>query len=136
MKPFRVRDARLALYTLLGGVLLVLLIATVNVANLQVARATMREGEMAIRAALGAGRKRIIRQLLTESLLLAAVGGGLGLLLAAWGTTALLRLNPSVLPRMKEIHIDGQVLAFTAVVALFSGVCMGTRHTPTRSLKP
>jgi predicted permease len=125
MKPFMVGDARLALYTLLGGVLLVLLIATVNVANLQVARATMREGEMAIRAALGAGRRRIIRQLLTESLLLAAVGGSLGLLLAAWGTTALLRLNPRVLPRMKEIHVDSQVLAFTAVVALFSGIVFG-----------
>ena len=125
MKPFLVGDARLALLTLQGAVLLVMLIAIVNVANLQVARASVRERELAIRAALGARRGRILRQLLTESTTLAMIGGITGLLFAQWGLHALLNLDPGALPRMSEVRLDGRVLAVTAGLSLLSGILFG-----------
>ncbi len=120
-----VGDLRTALYVLFGAVACVLLIASANVANLLLARASVRGKEMALRSALGAGRGRIIRQLLTESLLLAGLGGVLGLLLAKWGTTALIAVVPANIPRSSTIHLDGAVLAFTLLVALGTGVIFG-----------
>jgi len=113
------------LLLLFGAVGFVLLIACVNVANLLLARSTGRAHEFAIRMALGAGRGRILRQLLTESLLLAAIGGGLGLLLAALGTKAALRVLPETLPRAAEVGIDARVLVFAAGVSLLAGICFG-----------
>ena len=125
MKEFMVGDTTRALYVLLGAVVLVLLIAVVNVASLQVARAASRQREMAVRAVLGAGKKRLARQLLTESLILGAIGGALGLWLAYLGLGAFIALSPDFLPRVKEITIDGRVLAFTACVALAASVLFG-----------
>jgi predicted permease len=113
------------LLLLLGAVGFVLLIAGVNVANLLLARSTGRAHEFAMRMALGAGRGRILRQLLTESLLLAAIGGGLGVLLAAFGTKAALRVLPETLPRAAEVGIDARVLVFAAGVSLLAGICFG-----------
>ncbi|MEK6323111.1 MAG: ABC transporter permease [Acidobacteriota bacterium] len=118
-------ELRLALIVMLGAVGFVLLIACVNVANLLMARAATREREIAIRTALGAGRTRLIRQLLTESFLLSFVGGGLGLLLALWGVDVLKVMAPASIPRLSEAGIDGGVLAFVAAVSIVTSIIFG-----------
>lgn len=120
-----VGGVRLPLLLLLGAVGFVLLIACVNVSNLLLARSTGRAGEFATRAALGADRGRLLRQTLTESTLLAALGGGLGLILAAWGTQAALSVLPTALPRARDVGVDARVLVFTAAVSLLIGVLSG-----------
>ncbi|MEY2551525.1 MAG: hypothetical protein QOG12_1669 [Verrucomicrobiota bacterium] len=128
LQPLRdeiVGDVRTALYVLFGAVACLLLIANANVANLMLARASVRGKEIALRSALGASRLRIIRQLLTESVLLAAIGGVFGLLLAQWGTEALIAAVPQNIPRVGEIKLDGAVLAFTLVLSLATGIVFG-----------
>jgi putative ABC transport system permease protein len=125
MHDFIVRDVRPRLLILLAAVAAVLLIACANLMNLFLARFATREREIAIRAALGAGRLRVTRQLLTEILLLAFVGSAFGVLLAHWGTRALLSLNTKAVPRAGEIGIDSRVLLFALGVALLSGLAAG-----------
>ena len=120
-----VGDVRKPLLILFGTAVLVLLIACANVANLLLARAASRQRELAIRTALGAGRRRLIGQLLTESLVLATVGGAAGLLLAAWGIQALLSLAPSDLPRLTGVRIDTSVILYTSLASLVTGLVFG-----------
>jgi putative ABC transport system permease protein len=121
-----VGDVRQPLLILLGAVGFVLLIACANVANLLLTRAASRQKELAIRAALGARRSRLVRQMLIESLVLAAAGGAAGLLLAAWGIQALQALAPTNVPRLTGVHIDAPVILYTSLAALVTGLVFGT----------
>ena len=118
-------NARLALSVLLSAVVFVLLIACANVASLLFGRGSARQKEMAIRAAVGAGRARLFRQLLMESLILAMVGGAAGLLLARWSLSLILALVPQAIPRLMESSIDGSVLTFTVGASLVTALVFG-----------
>jgi putative ABC transport system permease protein len=122
---YLVGDTRKPLMILMGAVGLVLLIACGNIANLLLARSTGRSREIAIRSALGATRMRVIRQLVSESILLSLMGGALGAAFASWGLSAVLKLYPENLPRAAEIGIDHNVLLFTAALAVVTGILFG-----------
>ncbi|HYL68756.1 MAG TPA: ABC transporter permease [Candidatus Limnocylindria bacterium] len=125
LKENIVGDVQPFLLILLGAVGFVLLIACVNVANLQLSHSTARAREFAIRAALGASQSRVIRQLLTESILLALAGGALGLCLATWGTQAALQALPETVPRAQDVGLDARVLIFTLAASMMAGVMFG-----------
>ena len=145
VRPYRdvlVKDYRLGLIVLLSAVAAVLLIACANVANLLLARGSARRRELAVRTALGASRGRILRQLIAESMLLAAIGGLGGALLALWGIEALIRMSPLQIPRLHAVQVDRIALLFTAVISMATGVVSGlvpalqlSRANPGESLK-
>ena len=120
-----VGKVKLTLWMLFGAVVLVLLMACANVGNLMLARATSRQRELAVRAALGAGRARLVRQMVVESLVLAVFGGALGFLVAVWGVDLLLAAGPRDLPRASHVRVDGAVLAFALAASLTSGLLFG-----------
>ena len=120
-----VKEIRPALLVLIGAVAFLLLIACANLANLLLARSVSRQKEFAIRTALGASRFRVLRLLLTESLMLSFAGGALGLLFAVWGTAALVALAPDNIPRINEVGVDARVFAFTLVISLVTGILFG-----------
>jgi predicted permease len=137
-----VHEVRPYLWLLLGAVGFVLLIACVNVGNLQLARSTGRAHEFAIRCALGADRWRVVRQLLTESVVLGLAGGAIGAGAAAWGTQTAIRLLPETLPRAEDVGLDAHVLVFTFAISLLAGVVFGllpalkmSRSNPQENLK-
>jgi len=125
VSEYIVGDVRLALLVLLAAVTLVLLIAAANVANLMLVRGAARVKEMSLRTALGASRPRIIRQLLTESTLLALASGALGMFLAAVGVRVLLKLAPDTIPRLSQVGVDERVLGWTALVSVLTGLLFG-----------
>lgn len=118
-------DVGSKLFALFGLAGLVLVVACVNVVNLMLAQATVRRQELAVRSALGATRRHLIRGLLGESLILAVLGGGAGLLLALWGVGAFIRINPEAIPRLESVSVDFRVLAFTAAVSVLVGLAAG-----------
>jgi predicted permease len=125
LKQQMVGDVSRILYLLFGAVACLLLIATANVANLLLARASSREREIAVRRAIGAGRGRIVTQLMTESLVLAAAAGATGLAVAAWGTRALLAMAPEGIPRISEVTMSGEVFVFALGAATLAGIAFG-----------
>jgi putative ABC transport system permease protein len=128
VRPFQhvlVQDYRLGLLVLLGAVGAVLLIACANVANLVLARGSARRRELAVRTALGASRAVLMRQLLAETILLAAAGGVIGALLALWGVEALVRLSPLQIPRLQAVRVDQAALLFTTLASLATGIVSG-----------
>jgi putative ABC transport system permease protein len=125
LRSMIVGDVQKPLLMLLGAVALVLLVACANVANLLLARASARQSELAVRIAMGAGRGRLLRQLLTESLVLGLAGGAAGLLIAYWATRALVNAQPADIPRLEHVGLNGTVLLFTLAISLVTGVVFG-----------
>jgi putative ABC transport system permease protein len=120
-----VGDIRPTLWIVFGAVIFVLLVACANVANLLLARSTVRYKEITIRSAIGAGRSQLIRQLLTESLLLSVIGGGIGLMLAVWGTGLIASVGSRINPMLQDVHVDMRVLFFTLGISVITGVAFG-----------